>query len=158
MNEEALAHWGLSRQKQKQILTDTLASCCHHVVPFVNYSQLWMLHDDITTAVYIAPNGRSMFHGKNIQYITTCGPGNSVGIAINYGLDGPGIESRWRRYFPPVQPSPGAHPASCTMGTGFFPGVKCDRGVTLTTQPLLVPRSWKSRAILLPPSGPQPGL
>jgi len=33
------------------------------------------------------------------------------------------------------------------MGTGSFPGVKCGRGVLLTTHPLLVPRSWKSRAI-----------
>ena len=27
------------------------------------------------------------------------GRDRSVGIAIRYGLDGPGIESRWRRYF-----------------------------------------------------------
>ena len=40
--------------------------------------------------------------------------------------------------------------ASCKMGTGFFPGVKCGRGVLLATHPLLVPRSWKSRAIPLP--------
>jgi len=31
-----------------------------------------------------------------------------------------GIESRWGRDFPPVQTGPGAHPASCTMGTGSF--------------------------------------
>jgi hypothetical protein len=50
---------------------------------------------------------------------------SSVGIAIRYGLDGPGIESRWRRDFPhPVQTGPGAHPASYIMGTGSFPGVK----------------------------------
>ena len=61
-----------------------------------------------------------------------------------------GIESRWGRDFPPVQTSPGAHPAFCTMGTGSFPGVKCGRGVLLTTHLLLVPRSWKSRAIPLP--------
>ena len=36
------------------------------------------------------------------------------------------------------------------MGTGSFPGVKYGRGVLLTTHPLLVPRSWKSRAIHLP--------
>ena len=34
--------------------------------------------------------------------------------------------------------------------TGSFPGVKCGRGVLLTTHSLLVPRSWKSRAIPLP--------
>jgi hypothetical protein len=72
-------------------------------------------------------------------------------IATGYGLDGPGIESRWGRVFPPVQTGPGAHPASCTMVTGSFPGVKCGRGVLLTAHPLLVPRSWKSRAIRLPP-------
>ena len=85
-------------------------------------------------------------------------PGSSVGIATDYGLDGPGIESRWGRDFPPVQTGPGAYPASCTIGTGSFLGVKCGRCVTLTTHPLLVPRSWKSRAIPLPSSGPQPGL
>ena len=56
-----------------------------------------------------------------------------VGIATGYGLDGPGIESRWQRDFPPVQTGPGAHPGSCTMGTGSFPGVKCSRSVLLTT-------------------------
>jgi hypothetical protein len=28
------------------------------------------------------------------------------------------------RFFVPVQTGPGTHPASCTMGTGSFPGVK----------------------------------
>jgi hypothetical protein len=28
------------------------------------------------------------------------------------------------RFFAPVQTGPGAHPASCTVGTGSFPGVK----------------------------------
>ena len=48
-----------------------------------------------------------------------------AGITTHYGLDGPGIESRWRRDFPhPVQTGSGAHPASYVMGTGSFPGVK----------------------------------
>jgi hypothetical protein len=79
--------------------------------------------------------------------------GSSVGIATDYGLDGAGIESRWGRDFPPVQTDPGAHPASCTMGTGSFPRVKSDRGVLLTAHPLPAPKTWKSRAILLPPVG-----
>ena len=78
------------------------------------------------------------------------GPGSSVGIATGYGLGGLGIESRWGRDFPPVQIGPGAHPASCTMSTVSFPGVKSGRGVTLTPHPLLVPWSRKSRAIRLP--------
>jgi hypothetical protein len=48
-----------------------------------------------------------------------CGPGGSVGIATDYGLDGPGFEIRWGRDFsltsipalgptqPPVQWVPG---------------------------------------------------
>jgi hypothetical protein len=52
------------------------------------------------------------------------GRDNSVGIATGYELDGPGIESRWRQFSAPVQPDPGANPASYTTGTGSFPGVK----------------------------------
>ena len=73
------------------------------------------------------------------------GPGSSVGITTDYGLDSPGLNPGG-----PVQTGPGAHPASCKMRTGSFPGVKCGQGVLLTTYPLLVPRSWKSRAIPLP--------
>jgi len=40
--------------------------------------------------------------------------------------------------------------ASCKMGAGSFPGVKCGRGVLLTTYHLLMPRSRKSRALTLP--------
>ena len=84
--------------------------------------------------------------------IVVVGRDSSVGISTGYGLDGPGIESRWgARFSAPHQNGPGAHPASCKMGTGSFPGVKSDRGVTLTPYPLLVPWSRKSRAIPLLP-------
>jgi hypothetical protein len=53
------------------------------------------------------------------------GRDSSVGIATGYGLDGPGIGSRWgARFLLHVQTGPRAHPAYCTMGTGSFPGVK----------------------------------
>jgi hypothetical protein len=59
---------------------------------------------------------------KNGTHCYGRGPGSLVSIATDYGLDGPGIESRWGgRDFPPVQTGSGAHPASCTMGTGSFP-------------------------------------
>ena len=83
----------------------------------------------------------------NIHIFT--GPGSSVGIATDYGLDGlgsnPGGDEIFRLAF-------------CTMGTGSFPGVKCGQDVLLTTHSLLVPRSWKSRAITLPPFWDTPGL
>jgi hypothetical protein len=90
--------------------------------------------------------------------LMTGGPGTSVGIATDYGLDGPGIESRWGRDFPPVQTGPGAQPASCTVGTGSFTGVICGQGMTMTTHPLLVLPSQKSRAVPLPTLWATPGL
>ena len=73
-------------------------------------------------------------------------------------LDTSGIYQPPHTGSPPVQTGPGAHPASCTMGTGSFSGVKSGRGVLLTTHPLLVLRSWKSRAIPLPTLWATPGL
>ena len=65
-------------------------------------------------------------------------------------IDGPGIESRWGRFSAPIQTGPGAHPASCTMGTLSFPGVKRPgRGADPT--PSLQCRGLKNgRAIRLP--------
>jgi hypothetical protein len=83
-------------------------------------------------------------------YIVVCRLGSVVSIATGYRLDVPGIESWWEaRFSTPVQTGPGTHPASCTMGNGSFPGVKSGQGVTLTPHPLLVPWSWKNRAIPL---------
>jgi hypothetical protein len=50
---------------------------------------------------------------------------SSVGIAIRYGLDDPGIESWWERDFSVlVQTGPVAQPASYSLDTGYFWGVK----------------------------------
>jgi hypothetical protein len=74
------------------------------------------------------------------NYVTISVPGSVVGTATGYGLDGPGIESRFRaRFFAPVQTGPGAHPAPCKIGSGSLPGLKNGRGVTLTPHRLLVP-------------------
>ena len=96
----------------------------------------------------------------NINFLPRreCGPGSSVGIATELRAGRSGIESRLGRDFPPFQTGPRAHPASCRMGTGSFLGVKCGRGVLLTTHRLLVPRSWNSRAITIPILWATPGL
>ena len=82
------------------------------------------------------------------------GPGSSVGIATELRAGRLGIESRWGRDISPVQTGPGAHPASCKMGTESFLRVKCGRGVLLTTHPLLVLRYVRVELYLYPPSGP----
>ena len=59
-----------------------------------------------------------------------CGPGISVGIATELWAGRSVIESRRRLDCPRLQTGPGTHPASCTMGTGSFPGVKwAGRGI-----------------------------
>jgi len=63
------------------------------------------------------------------------GPGSSVGIATCYGLAGLGSNPGGATFSAPVQTGLGAHPASCTMGTGSFLGVKSGRGLTLTPHP-----------------------
>ena len=78
-------------------------------------------------------------------------PGSSVGIATGRGLDGPGIESRWRRDFPhlsiralgPTQPP-------LLWIPGFSWG-KERPGRDADPSPLLVQWSWKGRAIPLLP-------
>jgi hypothetical protein len=124
--------------------------------------QLWTFHRDDSKASnsweasirhqkWLACQRSTLVKQIFSDYFQKLWAGNSVGIATDYGLDGLGgwisVEARFSA---PVQTAPGAHPAFCTMGTASFPGVKCGRSVLLTTNPLLVPRSWKSRAIPLP--------
>jgi hypothetical protein len=77
------------------------------------------------------------------------GPGSSVGIATDYGLDGPWIESRWGRDLSHTIPDrPWGLPS--LLGTGSFPGVnRPGRGADHS--PLLASRLRMSRAILLLP-------
>jgi hypothetical protein len=66
------------------------------------------------------------------------------GIATRYGLEGPGIESRWGEIFR-TYPDRLRGPHSLLYnGYRVFPGGKGGRGVMLTTHTLLVPRLRKS--------------
>jgi len=86
------------------------------------------------------------------------GPGSSVGIATGYWLDGPVSNPGGHEIFVPSRPALGPTQLPVKWVLGFSPGVKCGRGVLLTTHPLLVPRSLKSRAIPLPTLWATPGL
>jgi hypothetical protein len=73
-----------------------------------------------------------------------CGSGSSVGVATDYGLDGPGSNPAGDGISAPLD-RPWGPPSLLYNGYRVFPqGVKCGRGVLLTTHLLLVPRSWKS--------------
>jgi hypothetical protein len=68
----------------------------------------------------------------------TRGPGNSAGIATDYGAGRSGIESRWGRYFPPFQTGPGSHPAlvkwvPCLYGVKVRPGRAADHSPPSST-------------------------
>jgi hypothetical protein len=85
-------------------------------------------------------------------------PGSSVSIVSGYGLNDWAIKVRSPAEAKDftcslcVQTGSGAHPASCTMGTGVLsPGLNCGRGATLTTHPNLVPRSRMSRSYTYSP-------
>ena len=74
---------------------------------------------DVSVANFFVSDIRYFYGGS----MDVSGPGSSVGIATGYGMDGPGIDSRWgARFSAPAQTGTRAHPASCTMGTASCPG------------------------------------
>ena len=56
------------------------------------------------------------------KYVFLCEPGISVGIATDYGLDGPGIESRWGEIFRPYGPALGSTQAPLQWVPGLSRG------------------------------------
>ena len=67
--------------------------------------------------------------------IITVWAGSSVGIATDYGLDGPRIESRWGARFSARPDRPWGPPSLLYNGYRVFSGGKVRPGVLLTTLP-----------------------
>ena len=72
------------------------------------YPRLWIpvtdkyRHSNVNYATTTAPKPLIIQYQQIIR-----GPGSSVGIATDYGLDGPEIESRWGEIFSPSRPALG---------------------------------------------------
>ena len=99
-----------------------------------NYSQRMFKEADVLKADPCICLKGSRQITKNLRRYRRCHDGGSystpskysvIVIATRYGLHGPGIKSRWgARFSAPVQTGFGVHPASYTMSTGSFQGVK----------------------------------
>jgi hypothetical protein len=116
------------REPFQLILSHDFVESTSTVYPYITYNGIKMSICELMIG-YTA--GESLDIGPYI--LSSRGPGSSVGIVTGYGLDGPGIQSRWKAIFSaPVHTGPGAHSASCKMGTGSYSGVECGQGVTMT--------------------------
>ena len=117
-----------------------------HIPGFVGH---WLLlfHRKPNTAVNIVAT--AIFDTLQISWGSR---GSVVSIATRYGLEGPGIESRWGEIFRTYPDRLWGLPSLLYDGYRVFPEGKGGRGVMLTTHPLLVPRLRKSWAI--PPLTP----
>ena len=71
-------------------------------------------------------------------------------MATDFGLDSSGSNPGGDEIFRLARPALGPTQPPVKWAPDLSRGVKCGRGVLLTTHPLLVPRSWKSRTIPLP--------
>ena len=62
-----------------------------------------------------------------------CEPGSSVAMVTDHGLDGPLSNSGGDEVFGPSRPDLGPSQPPVKLVTGYFPQVKCGRGILLTT-------------------------
>jgi hypothetical protein len=90
----------------------------------------------------------------------TCGPDSSVGIATDYGLDGPEIESRWGARFSARPDRPRGRPRLLYNGYRVFPGGKVRPGRSADHSPSSSAEvlEEQSSTPLWAPTGPVMGL
>jgi hypothetical protein len=116
----------------------------------------------VVNSIFIKTGGQKIKHTKadmylndmrNFSYYTAeyRGRDSSVGIATDYGLEGPDIEFRCGEIFRTGSDRPWGPPSLLRKGYRVFPRGKAARAWCWPPTPFLGPRSRKSRAILLLP-------
>jgi len=80
-----------------------------------------------------------IFLGNIVRLSLRCGPGSVVGIATAYGLDGPGLESRWGEVFRTCPDQLWGPPSLLYNGHRVFLGGKERPERDANPSPLLVP-------------------
>jgi len=139
-NSQTAIRWRITwlnnkRSRSTQTHTHTHTHTHKHSVNMADFSA-----SGARTNISLPYSLQPLQHATCTEYV---GRDSSVGIGTRYGLDGPGIESRWSaRFSAPVQIGPGIHLASCTMDARSLP-VVWHRCVALTTHQHLVPRLKK---------------
>ena len=127
--------------------TDEIMSVIHKPIQTTNTIMIYtFMHTHTHTNTCVCARAR------------VCGLGSSVSTATDYRLDGPGSNPGGDEIFRLSRPALGPTQPPAKWVPGLSQGVKCSWSVLLTTHPLLMPRSWKSRAIVLPTLWATPGL
>jgi hypothetical protein len=104
-----------------------------------NTSLNHLLSSTCTYATHFIKTHRKFFDGTLLRSRDSV-----VGIVTRYGLDDPGIESRWGEIFRTYPDRLRGPPSLLYNGYRDFPGAKGGRSVMQTIHPLLVPRLRKS--------------
>ena len=120
-------YWSSSLQCQNP-QERSLHSFCHSAIEISNLTifRHWGIRGsyavNIWKKVRIKINQRKKKIKGTFCKILVQSQDSTVSIVTRYELDGLGIESRWGvKFSAPFQTSPGAHPASCMIGTSLFP-------------------------------------
>ena len=99
------------------------------------WDKLFLIEREICLDIQVSHNRVGESCKKNQRdvqfifiYIVKRGPGSSVGIATAYGLDGPGIESRWGEIFRTSPDRPWGPPSLLYNGYRVLPGGKVRPG------------------------------
>jgi hypothetical protein len=108
----------------------------YHLLNFHNFFEIHLvkmwediilfdsLHDSSIGPLHLTPFSAALA-SISVCFESGVGRDSAVGIATRYGLDGPGIESRWGRDFPhPSRPALGPTLPPLQWVPGLFPGGK----------------------------------